>query len=236
MLVAGLLALGGCATTPQVLRGDFYAPISPNQAALEHRTGAYVRWGGQILSVQHEKSKTCFDVLGRPLDRRAKPAATDQMDGRYRACAPGFYDPEIYAVGRSITTTGLVERETTKNFDSYELRVPVVAAEVVYLWPQTRYYAAAYPMYGPYWGWPYGYGWGPYYGFGYGFGPWFGGGFYRPWGYGYRYAGYGYKARTPYRYGYGRGGGMRSPGVSRPVRGPSRGGGGGGGRVPVRGR
>lgn len=228
-----LAALAGCATTPQPLRGDFYAPISPTEAALEHRTGAYVRWGGQILSVSHEKNQTCFDVLGRPLDSRAKPERTDAMEGRYRACAPGFYDPAIYEEGRSITTTGMITREATASFDSYDLQMPVVAADVVYLWPRRVYYAAPYPMY-PYYG--FGWGFGPY-AYGYPWGPYpFGG----PWwgvGWGGPYYGYGYRYRQAYRYGHD-GGGARPHRAARMVRGGSGGnvGSGGGQRVPVRGR
>ncbi len=234
LLIAVLL--GGCASMPQALRGNFYAPISPNEAALEHRTGAYVRWGGQILSVNHEETRTCFDVLGRPLDSRAKPETTDAIEGRYRACANGFYDPAVYEEGRSITTTGVIEREATRSFDSYELRMPVLAAEVVHLWPRPAYYAASYPPfpYGPFgWGWPYayGYGWGPYWG------PWIGAGWPGP--YTYRY-GWGYRGGAPRRWSRGDGGaGRHGPQrATRVVRGavPGNTGRGSGGRVPVGGR
>lgn len=230
--VGGLAAalLGGCASTPQPLRGDFYAPITPTEAALEHRTGAYVRWGGEILSVDHEEARTCFDVLARPLDSRAKPERTDAIEGRYRACASGFYDPAVFEEGRSITTTGTIEREATQKFDSFDLQVPVVAAEVVYLWPRRVYGAPPYlhPYYPYGWGWPYAYGWGPYWG------PWIGAGWPGPYGYGY---GWGYRYRRPYRW---RGGaGHHGPSrAARVVRGGSRGnvGSGGGPRVPVGGR
>ncbi len=235
LILAGAL-LAGCASTPQPLRGDFYAPISPTEATLEHRTGAYVRWGGEIISVSHTKHHTCFNVLGRPLDSRAKPEQTDAVDGRYRACAAGFYDPAVYAEGRTITTTGVIAREATQRFESFDLKVPEVAADVVYLWPRRVYYAAPYPAYPYYpygwgWAWPYAYGWGPY-----GGGPWIGAGWAGPY-YGY---GYGYRYRYPYRYGYGGGGGTSRPHRrARIVRGGSRGNVGGGGgqqRVPVRGR
>lgn len=232
--VAVALTVVGCATTPQPLRGDFYAPITPDQAALEHRTGAYVRWGGQILTVSHGEHETCFEVLARPLDSRAKPERTDAMDGRYRACAPGFYDPAVYEEGRSITTTGIVEREATKTFDSFDLQIPVVRADVVYLWPRRVYYAAPYPMY-PYYGW--GWGVGPYFAYGYPWGPYWGPWWGPGWGPYYGY-GYGYRYRTGYRHGH-RGGGRQGPTrAARMVPGGSRGnvGSGGGARTPVRGR
>lgn len=222
------IGLAGCARTPTALRGDFYAPISPAKATLEHRTGALVRWGGRILSVQHGDDHTCFDVLSQPLDSRAKPETTDEGWGRYRACASGFYDPAVYEEGRQITTVGMIERETTQTFDSFDLPVPVLSADVVYLWPRRRFYGSyPYPATYP-WGWgPYS-AWGPYWG------PWWGVGF------GYPYYGYGYAYRYPYRHGHrhhrghagrpgrdGRGGRMVRGGSSGTV------GGGGGQRAPI---
>jgi outer membrane lipoprotein len=165
------LALWGCAATPAVLRGDRFSPISPSQAVVEQHTGELVRWGGEIVGRAHDASRTCFDVVGQPLDDRARPLqAADVVTGRFRACAPGFYDPAVYGDGRAITTVGVVEDEATIEVDGFELRVPVVAADVVYLWPRAREYTYvpyAYPPYG--YGWP-GYGWGPYFGPSFGFG------------------------------------------------------------------
>jgi len=230
ILAAVAAVLAGCASTPKVLRGDAYAPVSPNRATLEHRTGDLVRWGGSILSVSHEDGRTCFEVLGRPLDSRARPERTDVVLGRYRACAPGFYDPAVYTEGREITTVGRIEGQTAESFDSFELQVPVLAADVVYLWSERVYYAAPYPAY-PYgygWAWPY-YTWGPYYG------PWLGVGFGGPY-YGYPYGYY------RYPYGHGRrvhtGGGHLAPSGHVGRRIPAGGGGNvgrgtGGQRVPV---
>lgn len=227
----------GCAATPRPLQGDFFAPITPDEAALEHRTGAYVRWGGQILSTSHDENETCFDVLSRPLDSRAKPERTDAMEGRYRACAPGFYDPAVYEEGRAITTTGVVVREATQHFDSFELQMPVVRADVVYLWPRRIHYGSPYPFY-PYYGWGWGgapyfaYGsrWGPYWG------PWWGARWGAPWAPYPAYGGFGY--RRSYRYGH-HGGRQRGPTRAARMAPAGRGGhlgGGGGSRVPVGGR
>ncbi len=192
--------LAGCVTPPAALRGDAYAPVSPAEAAADPRTGAYVRWGGRILDVTHDAEQTCFDVLGLPLDTRARPRRTDATQGRFRACATGFYDPAVYARNRAITTVGTIGLETTQRFDSYELRMPVLTADVVYLWPQRRYddaylYAyAPYPYFGWGWGWPYApFAWGPYYG------PFWRGPYFGPWrGVGWRAPGFSTGRRAPY--------------------------------------
>ena len=145
--------------------------------------GAQVRWGGRILATTNEAERTCFDVLALPLDSRARPRPGDEVDGRFRVCAPGFYDPEVFAAGRSITVVGTVERETFQRIDSLELPLPMVSAEAVHLWPQRRV-VYSYPP--PGWGWG---GWGPYGGY-YGWGPYpWGPGYPYYWGPGYRYYG-----------------------------------------------
>jgi outer membrane lipoprotein len=151
--------------------------------------GAQVRWGGRILATTNEAERTCFDVLALPLDSRARPRPGDEVAGRFRVCAPGFYDPEVFATGRSITVIGTVERETFQRIDSLELPLPIVSAEAVHLWPQRRV-VYSYPP--PGWGWG---GWGPYGGY-YGWGPY-------PWGPGYPYywgPGYPYYWGPGYRY------------------------------------
>src|SRR4029450_6644749 len=133
------------------------------------------RWGGAIIACHPGETETCVDVVGLPLDSRARPVWTDATLGRFRACAPGFYDPEVYAEGRSVTVVGTVAETERVEVDKYELEVPRVAAEVLYIWPDRP----AYPYYAyPYWGW----GWGP--GWGWGWGP--------GWGWGWPYWGYGW--------------------------------------------
>lgn len=150
--------------------------------------GAQVRWGGRILSTTNEADRTCFDVLALPLDSRARPQSSDEIEGRFRVCAAGFYDPEVFAAGRSITVVGTVERETFQRIDSLELPLPMVSAEAVHLWPRRRIvYSYPPPGWGwGGWGWPYGgyYGWGPAFAYPWGPGyPYYRGPGYRyPWG------------------------------------------------------
>ena len=169
----------GCAYPPAVLDTGPYALVDPAQAARIEPAHERVRWGGAIAETHPGDGETCVDVIALPLDSRARPRPTDASLGRFRACAPGFYDPGIYASGRRVTVVGAVVDRMRTNVGEYALDVPIVAAEVLYLWPEApaAYLYTPYPPYpylGPAWGWGLGYGW-PY---AYGIGPSWGRPFY----------------------------------------------------------
>jgi outer membrane lipoprotein len=133
LLRAAALTLSACATPPASLSGAF-ADITVAQAQRQDLVGQRVRWGGEIVSTKPEKSRTCFEVVSRPLDRAARPRRTDQSDGRFVACAAGFYDPAVYAPHRELTVVGTLEASTSGKIGEYEYRCPQVQAEHVYLW------------------------------------------------------------------------------------------------------
>ena len=132
-----LLALGGCATVPTPLQGTF-APLSPEAATTQDATGQAIRWGGTIAVVESLSGQTCFQLVGRPLDIDAQPRADDRAAGRFIACHDGFYEPQIFAKGRSVTVTGHVVGYDTRKVGEYDYRQPKVAADVIYIWPRRR--------------------------------------------------------------------------------------------------
>jgi outer membrane lipoprotein len=99
--------LGACATVPTPLKGEF-SQLNPAQAVSSGQTGEQVRWGGEIIKVTPGESATCFELLSRQLDSRARPRQVDSSDGRFLACRAGFYDPEVFLKGRELTVTGTV--------------------------------------------------------------------------------------------------------------------------------
>ena len=133
-----LCALAGCASIPKPLQGDF-APMVPNEANAHDATGQAVRWGGTLAAVEPLAGETCFQVVGRPLDERSRPIESDRGDGRFIACRQGFYEPQIFAEGRSITVTGRIVGYETRRVGEYDYRQSKVAADVIYLWPERRY-------------------------------------------------------------------------------------------------
>ena len=62
-----LLALAGCVTAPKPLQGQF-STLLPDAAAKSEATGERIRWGGRIVSVEPQASRSCFEVVGMTLD------------------------------------------------------------------------------------------------------------------------------------------------------------------------
>src|SRR5690348_18459194 len=72
LFTVAALALGGCATIPQPLAGN-YAPVTLDAARSGTANAAQVRWGGEIVETQPREQQTCFFVLAEPLDAQARP-------------------------------------------------------------------------------------------------------------------------------------------------------------------
>jgi len=173
-----VLAVAGCVRPPARLDYGQLDEVAVADAQTGAHEGARVRWGGTIVTVRPESSETCFEVVSRPLDVQARPRLTDDSGGRFLACAPGFYDPAVYAADRDLTVVGRLAPPVERSIGDYPYRYPVVRAEAVYLWPEPEYdpayrggvsvgwYYWDYPYYwgGPYWwGGPHYYRGGPYY-------------------------------------------------------------------------
>ncbi len=159
--LGGLLSLGACATTPSPLKGSFTA-VTEDQAQSGQYTGATVRWGGLVVDTTPGKTDTCFRVMGTRLAGNGEPLTGNQSDfeGRFLACAKGFFDPELYARGRHVTFIGTITRIQHEKIGNYDYPYPRIQASVVYLWPRdvVRPYTNVYYMngwWGPYgtWGW-----------------------------------------------------------------------------------
>src|SRR5262245_39768810 len=127
-----LLAVAACAKPPPLLQGQ-YVEIGVRQAQQQNMTGTRVRWGGRIVSTTPQADVTCIEVLGLPLDARARPLDVDTTEGRFVACAPGFYDPEVFAPKREVTITGNVEGRVAGKVGELDYQFPKVEASLVYL-------------------------------------------------------------------------------------------------------
>lgn len=134
LLVAGL---AGCASSPKPLQGQF-SNLLPEEASRLGTGADAVRWGGRIVKVAPQASRSCFEIVGLRLDSSGQPLRHDRSEGRFLACRAGFYDPEVFKAGREITVTGRIEGFETHAIGEYEYRYPRVQADVVYLWPERR--------------------------------------------------------------------------------------------------
>ena len=172
-LLAWLPLLAACAPRiPPTLQGTF-PELTVAQAQTQNISGERVRWGGEIASTTPQNDQTCVEVVSKPLDRRTRPALSDESSGRFISCEPGFEDPTIYAPGREVTVVGTLDGTSRAKVGDFDYTFPKVRAETIYLWPKRTPRDVGYPYgyygYGyPGWGWGAGWGWG---GWGWG-GPW----------------------------------------------------------------
>lgn len=150
LVLLPLLVLAACATPPRQL--DALAPYSqttPQQAQSGRHLGEQVRWGGKIIQATPLAEQTCLEVMGIALERNAQPKTGDHPLGRFLACAPGFYDPVLYAAGRDITVVGRIEGIEKRKVGEYLYDFPRLAASTVYLWPK-RPEVISDPYYDPF--------------------------------------------------------------------------------------
>ena len=163
LLLMTLFLPFACTAIPEQLAGN-YPALKPENAG-ESQVGTRVRWGGAVLETRPEKDFTCFEVLSRPLGDSMRPVLSDRDDGRFIACKPGFYDPEVFTKGREVTLVGEIIHMDTRKVGDYDYHYPVVDIEFMSLWPRrhahVRVYAGYHPYYwhyppfGPYYRYPY---------------------------------------------------------------------------------
>jgi outer membrane lipoprotein len=134
-LVLLLLPLAACLRPPANLAGK-YDPVTVREAREQPRQGAAVRWGGTLVGLRPAKDQTCFEVASFPLDARARPQRSDDSPGRFIACAPGFYEPAVYAPGREVTVVGALNGTISGKVGQYDYEFPRVDATAVHLWPE----------------------------------------------------------------------------------------------------
>ena len=152
--LTGLL-FSACTTIPEQLKGEYTSLMPKNTTEKDLET--QVRWGGVLLETRPETDFTCFEILSKQLGSSMRPETSDQAGGRYIACKPGFYDPEIFEKGREVTLTGKIIHMDTRKVGEYDYHFPVVDIEFMSLWPERRnpVYYDFHGLYRPYyWHYP----------------------------------------------------------------------------------
>jgi outer membrane lipoprotein len=169
LIAVPLLALTGCVTVPKSIQGT-YADTAPTA---NPEPGTAVRWGGTLLNTVALTDRTCFEVLGRPLDAAARPKLDEAPTGRFAACQAGFLDPAGFPQGKEITVTGQVAGQVHRQVGQRMLLIPEVNVTAIQWWqPRPPRLYLDDPWMSP---------WGPGFGPGY-YGGYYGAGWGRPWG------------------------------------------------------
>ena len=171
------LLLTACAGLPAAVKDVPVANISYSQAS--HNPSGYkdtsVRWGGVIIEVDNEENFTLVQVLSHPLNYYGRPQLSKPSEGRFVIKSTEFLDPAVYAKDKEITVAGTLLGDIERTIGKKTIRLPLLAAKAIYLWPvyQNNPYGYGYPGLG-------GYGFNPYFGYGYYGSPFYWGGYYRP--------------------------------------------------------
>jgi outer membrane lipoprotein len=147
LVILTALLFSACTTIPEQLKGE-YTPLIPDKTT-EKDLETPVRWGGVLLETRPENDYTCFEILSRQLQKSMRPVDSDQAGGRFIACKPGFYDPEVFEKGREVTLTGKLIHMDVRKVGEYDYHFPVVDIEFMSLWPERRE-SRYYDYYGPY--------------------------------------------------------------------------------------
>ena len=164
-----LFGLSGCASQiPEGIRES--PPTDPGLAAvrkdISRFIGAQIRWGGVIVKTENLEAETWVELVVRELDGKGRPRALDRSEGRFLARMEGFVDPSVFASGRLLTISGIVEKSLSRPIQKYRYEYPVVRVQVFKLWPIEPEPASQPFYYDPFlhhpW-YPYRYPWQPYY-------------------------------------------------------------------------
>ncbi len=161
------LLLNACSSLPPAITNPPLFDLSYMQAIekIANYKNAPVRWGGIIVDVENEQNFTLVQVLYYPLDGRGRPMADQAAEGRFLIKSNDFLDPAVYAKDKQITVAGTLIGDLERTIGKKAMRLPLVLAATVHLWPvyaYNNYYDSFGYGYNPYYG-GYPYYWGNYY-------------------------------------------------------------------------
>ena len=173
-----ILLLSACSNLPPAIENPPLYDISYSEATrnIARFKDAPVRWGGVVIDVENEQNFSLVQVLYYPLNSYGRPQLDKPNEGRFLIKSPEFLDPAVYKKDIEITAAGTLKGDIDRAVGNKSLRLPIIAAKVIHLWPAYEY--GNYYGYGGYGGFGYGY---PYYGF-YGY-PYYRGGYFWPYWY-----------------------------------------------------
>lgn len=171
-LLTVCLLLSACSSVPVAIQNPPLYDLSYVEAIqkISNYKDAPVRWGGVIVDVENEQNFTLVQVLYYPLDSDGEPRTDKSSAGRFVFKTQQFLDPAIYTKNADITVAGTLTGDIERTIGKKVMRLPLISATTIYLWPVYEYDSYYYDGFG------YGYGYNPYYG-GY---PYYWGSYYWP--------------------------------------------------------
>ncbi|MBD2796759.1 Slp family lipoprotein [Xenorhabdus sp. 18] len=109
-LLVGTLALAGCVSVPDVIKGTSKTPVE-NLFSVKNAPELYIghegRFGGKVLSVLNEKDHTRLEISAMPLASNAAPRLDTPSLGRVYAYVNTFLEPSDFK-DHYVTVVGLI--------------------------------------------------------------------------------------------------------------------------------
>ncbi len=139
LMLFGLIALAGCASSPKVA-SDVDRSLTPKEAATAPGDVKRLQWGGVIIDTQNLNDMTELQVLAYPLKSNGRPDVEASPEGRFIAQQAGYLESVDYAKGRQVTVTGNFSQVRSGKVGSSSYEFPLLVADEIVLWPkpQTR--------------------------------------------------------------------------------------------------
>lgn len=110
LVAIGALALSGCVTIPDAIKGSSQMPQQDLAAVMDAPrlyVGQEARFGGKVVSIQNQQDKTRLEIATVPLDSGARPVLGEPSRGRIYADVNGFLDPVDFR-GQLVTVLGTI--------------------------------------------------------------------------------------------------------------------------------
>ncbi|MEX5410474.1 Slp family lipoprotein [Atlantibacter hermannii] len=110
LVAIGALALSGCVTIPDAIKGSSQMPQQDLAAVMDAPrlyVGQEARFGGKVVSIQNQQGKTRLEIATVPLDSGARPVLGEPSRGRIYADVNGFLDPVDFR-GQLVTVLGTI--------------------------------------------------------------------------------------------------------------------------------
>lgn len=156
LLLLLYLLLSGCAGLPPAIKNApaINATYSQISHDINNYTDAPVRWGGVIIEVENEEQASLMQVLYYPLDFNGRPQLHKKGEGRFVVKSAEFLDPVFYSKDREITVAGVITGDIERTVGKRIIRVPLLSATAIHLWPIYPYYYDNRGYAHPYFGYP----------------------------------------------------------------------------------
>lgn len=166
-VVITTLALTGCATVPDVIKGtgsSLVTDFSAAQKAPQAYKGMEARFGGRVLNVLNQPDTTQLEIAVMPLNSSGAPFLGSASVGRMYARINGFHEPSNFR-DQYVTVIGTLNGTKQGKIGEVEYTFPVIDVTGYQRWHKSQQVMMPPPVYGPDpWRWQNGYYGGGYYG------------------------------------------------------------------------